>query len=82
MNRFLYIFPVFPDHLLSIIILQTIKPPNGEGGSGKTRSIWTVKSGPGPSWRQCFAGWAGKGAIKHSDCGVKEGKVNCGAQQI
>lgn len=46
------------------------------------RGQWTVKSGPGPSWRQCFAGWAGKGAIKHSDCGVKEGKVNCGAQQI
>lgn len=38
------------------------------------RGQWTVKSGPGPSWRQCFAGWAGKGAIKHSDCGVRKGK--------
>lgn len=81
MNRFLYIFPIFPDHLLSIIIPQSIKPPNGEGGSGKMRSMdskiwaWT-----GLATVFCRVG--GEGVIKHSDCGVKEGKVNCGAQQI
>lgn len=29
-----------------------------------------------------FCRVGGEGVIKHSDCGVKEGKVNCGAQQI